>query len=266
MRVAEWMARAEEQLASAGIASARLEASVILSHVLGTNRTWVAAHPDDWFDPDPADALIARRLAAEPLAYLVGYREFYGRRFLVNREVLVPRQDTEILVEAALEWLAPEPRRVLDLGAGSGCIGITLALERPSWRVTLADISPGAVNLCRENAAELGARVDVVQGDGIPEGRWDVLVSNPPYVETGAGLPKEIAEYEPAEALFAGPDGLDFYRRLATECTGIRQVLLEVGRGQDGAVVQLFEAAGYGHYRTWEDLAGIPRVLGFELP
>lgn len=274
-----WLTQAVQRLERVGIESPRLEATVLAAHAFGWTRSEVLVR---LLDPMPSgsnlEALLERRLRREPLAYLVGHREFYGRTFQVGPGVLIPRQETEVLVEVALE-VAPQGSRIADLGTGSGCIGITLALERPDLQITLIDLSPNALSIARRNAEQLGARVEVIGGDGIdllrsPQtppsvGGWrhigecgfDLVVTNPPYVALGDHLPPEVAEHEPTLALFAGEDGMAFYRRLAA--SSAQWILTEIGDGQSAAVAGVFGGHGWRFLSARNDLSGTPRVLEF---
>ncbi len=269
MTIGEWLDLAATRLGEVGIESGRLEAAVLLAAVLKVDRSWVLAHTSDTLHQViEADRVLARRLAREPLAYLTGTREFFGRQFKVGPGVLVPRQETEVLVEAALAVAQPG-WTVADLGTGSGCIAITLMLERPDLMVFGLDISPAALAYAHENAEILGGRVEFVRGDGvdwIARNPVDLVVTNPPYVGTRDRLPPEVADHEPPEALYAGPDGLDFFMRLAAvERPGLR-LLTEVGDGQAPEVTEVFGHAGWESEGLWRDLAGRVRVLEFRLP
>lgn len=272
MTVASWCRAAEARLRLAGYEAARLEAQVLASHVLRESRTWVLAHPDHAFNELAGEGLLQRRESGEPLAYIVGYREFYGRRFEVGPGVLVPRIETETLVQAVLGIGLPPGARVLDVGTGSGCVGITLKLEVPTWSVTLLDLSPEALACAKRNAEALEAKVTPVRGDLLPEGggRFDAIVSNPPYVGANDELPVEVRRFEPTMALFAGEDGLDFYGRLAREAAGALvpggRLVTEVGDGQADAVIETFVRGSWGRGGEWADLAGTRRVLAFEPP
>lgn len=249
-----------------------MDAALLLADALGRDRSWVLAHGgDELSDASLADQLLGRRLKREPLAYILGRREFFGREFQVSPAVLIPRQETETLVEAAMAQ-APERARVLDIGAGSGCVAITLALERPDLHVLAVDVSRPALEVARQNAERLGARVDFIEGDGVEvlqEVGVDLVVTNPPYVGLGESLPPEVAAYEPALALFAGEEGLDFFRLLAGTASNLArpQVLLtEIGDGQAPAVARVFVDAGWEEAGAWRDLGGRLRVLAFRLP
>lgn len=259
----EWLPRAINQLSASGIESATLEAQVLAAHALGIPRIGVLTHPELVVPPE-LEALLTRRLSHEPLAYLLGYREFYGRRFEVGPGVLVPRQETEILVETCLRLALPKEARVLDIGSGSGAIAITLKLERPAWDVTALDISRVAASFTRRNADALGALIRVLEGDifSLDLGHFDLVVSNPPYVGDQDELPADVRDHEPAEALFAGPDGLDFYRRLIPELRQLANfVAFEVGMGQAAAVSEMLREQGFDVQPPVRDYSGIERVV-----
>ncbi|CAN5670890.1 peptide chain release factor N(5)-glutamine methyltransferase [soil metagenome] len=264
-----WLRDAERRLAEAGIEEPRAEARLLAAHALGRSKAWVMAHGDERINSKKLEEWLQRRERREPLAHLIGVREFYGRPFRVTPATLVPRSETEVLVELALE-LAPMGGRVLDVGTGTGCIGITLALERPDLAVTLLDISPEALAVARENAEALGANVETVEGDLFPANReprtanFDLVVSNPPYIAAGESLMPEVGRYEPSRALFGGPDGLDFYRRLASETATFAPALaVEIGYDQSESVPALFEAEGWSLREVRSDLGGISRALAF---
>jgi len=271
-RVLGWTTQHFEKL---GLDSPRLTAELLLAHVLHTSRVRLYTDLDRPLEAGELAAyrgLIARRAAGEPTSYLTGTREFYGRTFAVDPRVLVPRPETELLVEAVLQAVPRDAEiRVLDLCTGSGCVGITLALERPRFRVLATDTSPGAVEVARANAAALGPadRFEARLGDLLApvegEPPFDVVVANPPYVPTGE-LPTLSPEVrrEPPLALDGGADGLDVVRRIAEEAP--RRLVpggllaLEIGDGQGPAVHSLLEAAGYGSVRIERDLARHDRL------
>jgi len=271
-RVLGWTTQHFEKL---GLDSPRLTAELLLAHVLHTSRVRLYTDLDRPLEAGELAAyrgLIARRAAGEPTSYLTGTREFYGRTFAVDPRVLVPRPETELLVEAVLQAVPRDAEiRVLDLCTGSGCVGITLALERPRARVLATDTSPGAVEVARANAAALGPadRFEARLGDLLApvegEPPFDVVVANPPYVPTGE-LPTLSPEVrrEPPLALDGGADGLDVVRRIAEEAP--RRLVpggllaLEIGDGQGPAVHSLLEAAGYGSVRIERDLARHDRL------
>lgn len=265
MTVHEWVRGASARLALAGVEASRLEAQLLAAHAQGADRTAILAHPRA-LASDIADEMLERRLAGEPLAYILGYREFYGRRFEVSRAVLIPRHETETLVELALR-LAPEGASVLEVGVGSGCVAITLKLERPGLTVAGIDVSEPALRVAAENAQRLGADVSLARSDGFAEltGAFDLIVSNPPYVAADAPLAREIRDHEPALALFAGPEGLDFYRRLAKEAPAhlnpAGRLAVEIGDGMAQSVRTVFEGSGWIVETIQPDLGGMPRAM-----
>lgn len=267
-----WIAEATERLKRAGVDSPRLDAQLLAAFALDRDRSWVMAHPDAEVRTEDMERLLARRESREPLAYIVGKREFYGRSFFVDPAVLVPRQETEFLVERALLWLrsSPGPWTVLDIGTGSGCVGISIALEFPEAKVTLLDRSANALRVADKNARELGARVDFLHSDlfdSVPRGQsFRMVVSNPPYVAHHDDLPPEVREFEPTEALFAEGNGLAIYRRLAADAvarTGCEVLMVEIGQAQAEPVTAIFAEYGWEAVDALCDLAGIVRTLTF---
>lgn len=267
-------------LRQAGISSPRLDAELLLAHVSGQHRAALVACPDAPLPREHAERfaeLVQRRAAREPLAYLVGHKEFYGHRFAVDSRVLVPRPETELLVEQALRALPHEaPSTVVDVCTGSGCVGISIALARPRARVWATDLSEKALRVARRNAADLGvsARVEFVRGDlleplthaGQPE-QADCIVANPPYVrpEEYTGLEPDVQLHEPALALVGGgEDGLGHHRRIVREAGFLLKpgglVLLEISPMQAQAALTL-TGAGLSPPRVLKDLAGHARVL-----
>jgi release factor glutamine methyltransferase len=267
MKLGQWIASAQGRLQANGLEAAKLEAELLAAHVLLVDRTWIIAHPDADFPELAGESLVQRRLTHEPLAYILGRREFYGREFAVRSGVLVPRQETETLVEAALGEEC-QGCKVLDIGTGSGCIAITLALERPTWHVYASDVSEEALDIARANGDRLGANVEWIVADvasGIAEMDFDLIVSNPPYVAQAADLPLEIRSFEPEVALYAGQSGLDFYHRISIETPILLSprgaILLELGVGQLEPVRTIFENRGWCFVQSWKDLLGVERVI-----
>ncbi len=264
-----------EALSGAGVDTPSLDADLLLCHVLRWPRAKLLAHPERPLAPAEESAyrsLLRRREAREPLAYILGRKEFYGLEFAVDRRVLVPRPETELLVELALEHLAKNPRARLavDVGTGSGAVAVALAVHAPQLRVVACDISPDALSLGRSNALRNGAKVDFVASDLLAPmvGPFDIILANLPYVARSewATLPPEVRDYEPASALDGGPDGLDAYRRFLPQAAArlARGGLLavEIGAGQADAMVPMVE----GWFPDAEvllhlDLAGLPRVV-----
>lgn len=269
---ADAVAGARDRLAAGGIPHPAREARLLLAHVLRVDEARILARPErplDRAEEESFAALVARRAAGEPSAYLLGRREFYGRTFAVDGRVLVPRPETEHLVEAALALDLPNAPRILDVGTGSGCVAVTLALELPGARVVATDRSAAALAVARLNAATLAPTVLLVAADlagGLDPAAFDLVVSNPPYIAASEvpALPIDVRDHEPRAALVPGPTGLEAYERLLLQLRDLRPgtpLAVEVGAGQAGAVAALFEAGGFRHQRTIQDYAGIPRVV-----
>ncbi|MDP2136163.1 MAG: peptide chain release factor N(5)-glutamine methyltransferase [Sulfuritalea sp.] len=250
------------------------EARLLLGHILRQSSAWLLGHDEQVLDEGDLLAfasLVARRAGGEPVAYLVGFREFFGRDFLVSPAVLIPRPETELLVEIALAKVGADATgRILDLGTGSGCIGITLALELPRARVTAVDASAAALQLAQRNAERLGARLDLRQSDWfsvLGDDRFDLIVANPPYI---AAADPHLAEgdlrHEPRAALSSGADGLDALRRIIADASAHLapegQIWLEHGYDQATIVRTLLASAGLVYIEQHRDLAGIIRVSG----
>ncbi|MFO0693236.1 MAG: peptide chain release factor N(5)-glutamine methyltransferase [Polyangiales bacterium] len=273
-KVLDWTAK---DFAARGIDSPRLDAELLVSLALGIGRVQIYLDLDRPLAPDELTRireLVGRRRKREPVAYIVGKRDFYGRTFEVTKDVLIPRPDTEILVERALAHLpADEPKRVLDLCTGSGCVAICLAALRASAVVLATDVSEEALGVARRNAASNGvdSRISFHRGDLFEavrgEAPFDVVTANPPYIPSRdiEGLDPDVASFEPRLALDGGADGLDFYRRLAKEAParlvdgGV--LLVEVGQGQAADVEQAFLSAGAIETRITDDYGKVARVV-----
>lgn len=268
-------------LTAAGIDNVRFEARLLLSRASGLSTEALVSHGRDEAPAASIEAvrgLTARRVLREPMAYILGEREFWGLPFKVTPDVLVPRPDSETVIEAALSLMPDRawPWRVLDLGVGSGCLLLTLLREYPNARGTGIDASPAALAVAQENAERLGvaARARLLAGDwrapGWVErlgGPFDLVVSNPPYIASAdiAGLMPEVARYEPKLALDGGEDGLDPYRRIAVAgqqlVTAGGWLIVEGGDGQASDITGILSAAGLRPAAPWKDLAGIDRVI-----
>ncbi|MDR5891548.1 peptide chain release factor N(5)-glutamine methyltransferase [Halomonas mongoliensis] len=269
---------AAARLAEAGSPTPRLDAEVLLCHLLEVDRTWLYTWGDREADPAMAErfaALVARREAGEPVAYLTGEREFWGLRLATEPSTLIPRPDTETLVEAALERAKAASGSLLDLGTGTGAIALAFASERPAWRVLGVDIRPEAVALARRNAVRLAiVNAEFRQSDWLSalapaEGeaaeRFDLIVSNPPYLaDDDPHLARGDLRFEPVSALVAGEAGLADLRHLVAVARGYLApggwLLLEHGAEQGRAVRDALQAADYREVATRRDLAGHERV------
>ncbi len=267
MTIREWLSLATQKLPGD---SPELEAQVLLARSLGVDRSWLLAHRDDALpEAVMAEAWLKRRVAREPLAYILGDREFYGRTFRVTPDVLIPRQETELLVDIAVQR---RPDTLLDLGTGSGCLAVTIALELPDCRVTGSDISARALPLAQENGARLGASVEWVESDWFANitGTFDLVVSNPPYVGPQEPLEPELTDWEPHLALYAEEGGLAAYRAIASSAAPFLSrggaIAVEHGWTQREAVEAVFAEFGWASAETRSDLDGHDRVSIFTLP
>jgi release factor glutamine methyltransferase len=268
------LAEARPRLAAAPFGAPPREALLLLGHVLGLSEAQVIAREDR--EVLPAEEarfreLLERRLTGEPVAYLLGEREFFGRPFFVDRRVLIPRPETEHVVELALAENLPPAPWILDIGTGSGCLAVTLALEIPA-RVVATDLSPGALAVAAKNARRhgveervLGVGLDLLEGIDLT--RFDLVVSNPPYIDwSEAGeISPEVCSFEPHLALFSPESGDSILARLFAQCgAGLRPgvaLIVEIGSGQLDAARRHAESSGLDLAITHQDYAGIPRTL-----
>jgi release factor glutamine methyltransferase len=270
MTVRTALLQGAQLLDDAAVGVARLTAEVLLAHALHRDRAYLFGHPEhelsenEWLH---YGRYLHERMQGKPTQYITGRQEFYGREFRVTPDVLIPRPETEHVVETALR-LAPHPARLLDVGCGSGNLAVTLRLETGA-SVWAADISPAAIRVAAGNAQRLDAPVSFVACDllsAFADGSMDLIVSNPPYVPLGdqAGLQREVRDWEPPEALFAGPTGVEIYARLVRDAERVLRpggwIVMELGFNLRDRVAAMFT----GHWRNLEtvpDLAGIPRVV-----
>lgn len=257
--------------------AARLEIRILLGHVLGVDRTWLIAHERDSLQAESIaryEELLGRRLAGEPIAYILGEKEFYGRAFSVTPDVLIPRPETELLVELALNRCrAMASPKILDLGTGSGCIAIALALECPAAQVTAVEESVAALEIARRNATKNGVDIEFVQSrwfSALGDRQFDIIVANPPYIAPGdPHLLQGDVQYEPAGALVSADMGLADIREIVVQTQShLRSkglLLLEHGYNQAEAVRNLLIKVGFSEPVTRRDLAGIDRVTGAKM-
>lgn len=251
-------------LEAAGCDSPRLDAEILIADALGVDRAALVTEPK-LAVPAPVARLfgerVRRRLRREPVAYILGRKGFRHIEVMVDRRVLIPRPETELLVELALEL--PSDARVHEVGTGSGAVALALASERPDLRVSASDSSAAAVAVARANAARLGSDVSPFEADGLPRGDYDLVLANLPYVADGeaAALAPEITRWEPREAVFAGPDGLGAIRSLVAQAPRGTRVALEHAPHQAAEVRAMLARA-----KTVRDLAGRERVTAGEVP
>jgi release factor glutamine methyltransferase len=280
--LAEAINKAAHKLAAHGISNSRLDAEVLLRHALGRDRAWLLAHIQDGLDDERRrtfEQFIERRAGREPLQYITGRQEFWGLEFLVTPDVLIPRPETELIIETVL-GTAPDrsrPLKVIDLCTGSGCIAVSLAKELSAAQVIASDTSAKALIVARENACRhgVGDRIRFFEGDlfgpleelGIHR-QLDSIVSNPPYIASGdrPALQPEVRDYEPAMALFAGPDGMELHRRIIGVAPRFLKsngtLVMEMGIGQAEALARMIRESGaYAAPEVLKDLAGIERVI-----
>ncbi len=282
MTLRGWLARAESDMSAGPHPDrARRDAETLLLHSIGKNRAWLLAHLDDDAGEGALagyENLVRRRVAGEPIQYIIGNTEFYGLPFRVTSDVLIPRPETEHLVERAIALAAGfASPRIADVGTGSGAIAVALAHDLRSAQITAIDISKAALDIARENAERNSAasRITFTEGNllqAVAHERFNLVVSNPPYVPSADrdSLSVEVRDYEPARALFASNDGLDIYRRLIPEAYAALLpagfIVLEIGYGQSEAVRALLADAGFVQVEFTSDLQGIPRVATAQRP
>lgn len=267
------------RLRHAGVSQAQTEARELVCYAADKTKEQLYRDMSLYASSDlerRVEELVQRRLAGEPVAYIVGEWEFYGLPLDISRDVLIPRADTEVLAQRAIEkaQATGEGGRVLDLCAGSGCVGLAVAANAPNCRVVLADLSEGALRLCKQNVRRngLNARVTCISANALEAPSsvlwdFDVIACNPPYIPTGdiEGLDISVKEYEPLMALDGGVDGLDFYRVIASKWKSALRLggtlVFEVGIDQAEAVAQIMADNGFENIVTTEDTGGIPRVV-----
>jgi len=251
----------------------RLDSEVLLAHVLNKPRSWLHAWPEKSLESESAEqfeSLVRERQAGKPIAYILGQREFWSLPFIVNEHVLIPRPETELLVEILLSALPKAlATTVLELGTGSGAVALSIAKERPFWEITAVDISSEALVIAQQNAEALGIdTVGFIQSDwfsSVPAQKFDVIISNPPYIaDDSPYLVEGDVQHEPRKALISGPDGLDDIRKISRDALNYLKpeglLCLEHGYDQGEVVREILKVAGYCNIRTQKDLQGLDRM------
>jgi len=274
--ISDLLREASQALRDAGVPEARREAGSLLSHVIGKDRTFLISHAEDIVAGDDLARFreaVARRASGEPLQYITGVQDFYGREFRVTTDVLIPRPETELLVEAALEVIAHKPAPLIcDVGTGSGCIAITLVCERTDARAVAVDVSAPALAVAEDNSRRHGVsdRMRFTISDcfeSVDRTAFDLVVSNPPYVAAAAlsGLQREVRDHEPLIALSSGVDGLDVIRRLLRDAPAFLKtdgyLIMEIGFDQGEKVQRLINENLWRLDEIRPDLQGIPRIV-----
>jgi release factor glutamine methyltransferase len=280
--IAEAITRGAAQLSERGVPNARLDAEVLLSHIFTRDRAWLITHRDEALDEATRtlfEAVVNRRARREPLQYITGEQEFWGLDFRVTPDVLIPRPETELVVESALKIIqaASRPVTIIDLCAGSGCIAVSLAKESGTARIFATDTSARALAVARENARkhDVSDRIRFLEGDLFGplaeldlHGMVDLIVSNPPYVRSGdlPALQPEVRDFEPELALIAGPEGTEIQQRIIDTAPEFLKkdgsLIMEMGQGQSDSLMRIVNDAGrYEIPEIMKDLAGIERVI-----
>ena len=276
LSIAEALTTAAQVLNREGVPEARREAGSLLSFILGKDRTFLLSHAEDQLSDDSFrrfQEVVERRAIGEPLQYITGVQDFFGREFRVSPDVLIPRPETELLVEAALE-LVGDNSFICDVGTGSGCIAVTLLCERGTTRAVAVDKSSPALEIAKLNAQSHAVldRIDFAISDcfgaiDASQYQFDMVVSNPPYVSAGmmAGLQREVRDHEPLVALSPGPDGLSVIRRLISEAPAFLKeeghLIMEIGFDQGEAVKDLVDEGAWQLRNIKPDLQSIPRIV-----
>ena len=277
MNIAEALREAFQILHGEGVPEARREASSLLSFVIARDRTFLISHAEDQLDEPSLDQFreaIERRAAGEPLQYITGVQDFFGREFRVTPDVLIPRPETELLVEAALEVVGDVAPLICDVGTGSGCVAVTLLCEIPAARAVALEKSRAALEMAKFNAGNLSvadrtvfAVSDCFESLDSREYQFDLIASNPPYVSAAVleGLQREVRDHEPIVALSPGPDGLSMIRRLLLEAPAFLKsngyLIMEIGFDQGEKVQSLIGAGVWRSLKLRPDLQGIPRIV-----
>lgn len=258
MTIADWLMDTTKKLGEAGVDAPRTDALVLLEDVLGKDRAWVLANDNHKLgekDLKPVNSLTTRRKKREPLAYIRGKSEFYGREFVVSSDVLIPRPETELVVELALQNIKLKKAKIIDIGCGCGIIGISLRLERPDWQIELADIDKKALEVAQKNCENHKIELKIIESDLLEniDAPHDMIITNLPYVPEGLVTSPEI-EKEPKVALFSGSDGLDHYKKLWEQVSKISKkpkfIITESLESQHMIMAGLAQKAGYSLIKT----------------
>ncbi len=274
--IANSLREASQALEARGVPESRREAGSLLSFVIGKDRTFLISHADDQLEEAEVDRfreVVARRAEGEPLQYITGVQDFYGREFRVTPDVLIPRPETELLVEAALEVIANvRGPSICDVGTGSGCIAVTLLCERTDARAVAVDVSEAALKVAAQNAHafDVGDRIELKLSDcfnGLDRTTFDLIVSNPPYISSASlpDLQREVRDHEPLVALSPGADGLSVIRRLLQDSPGFLNagghLIMEIGFDQGDAVQEVINSKFWRLVEIRPDLQSIPRIV-----
>ncbi len=258
MNIAAWLDDTSNDLADSMVPSARLDAEIILAHTLSKPRTWLHAHGDEALDPrrrDIADARAQLRLERVPIAYIIGHKEFYGRRFRVTPDTLIPRPESEALISLAKKY-ATKAHRAIDIGTGSGCLGITLKLELPQLDITLSDTSKHALAIAKQNAAALGVSLRTLESNLLDDYplQANLIIANLPYVDPTWTDNSPDLIHEPADALYAADHGLALIKQLIRQAPSRLAagglLLLEADDRQHAAIIKCAESHGFAHLET----------------
>ncbi len=272
MKIFEWIQEASEKLHEVAGESSRLEAQIILAFALGKSRSWILTHAHHTIDPISINKILSRRLQHEPLPYILGEKEFYGKMFHVNRSVLIPRQETEILVETILQTHKHQKDiSLLDLCTGSGCISISIKLNQPYWNISGSDISIEALDTAKKNAAFHNTDIQFIHSNmfnHLPKQQYDIIVSNPPYICKTEVLDKQVSAFEPHTALYANNNGLEMYQIISNEAKFYLKphglLYLEIGYKQSERIIHEFQSKNWECLNIIKDLSGHQRVLVFK--
>jgi release factor glutamine methyltransferase len=280
MNIGQALSLAKKKLKDSNISSFNIDANLLLCHVLGKSKEFIIFNPEidlSVQDFSQFEELVARRQKSEPISHILQKREFYNREFLVTKNVLDPRPDSESLIEYVLNYFpGDETLEMLEVGVGSGCLIITILSELKKSHAKAVDISAKAIEVANKNSSTHGVdnRLEIIESDlfsNLGEEKFDLIISNPPYIKSAdiADLSDDVKNFEPLGALDGGEDGLDFYRQIAKQSQKYLNkdgsVILEIGMGQEKEIVEFFQESGFNFINSKKDLASIIRVLHFKI-